>query len=39
MYEMATSLRPYTGDSVASLLRAILESEPVPLRSLIVHFA
>jgi tetratricopeptide (TPR) repeat protein/predicted Ser/Thr protein kinase len=34
MYEMATSLRPYTGDSVASLLRAILESEPVPLRSL-----
>ena len=33
MYEMATALRPYTGDSVASLLRAILESEPVPLRS------
>ena len=34
MYEMATARRPYTGDSVASLLRAILESEPVPLRSL-----
>lgn len=33
MYEMATALRPYTGDSVASLLRAILETEPVPLRS------
>ena len=33
MYEMATALRPFTGDSVASLLRAILESEPVPLRS------
>jgi tetratricopeptide (TPR) repeat protein/predicted Ser/Thr protein kinase len=33
MYEMATALRPYTGDSVASLLRAILESEPVPLQS------
>jgi tetratricopeptide (TPR) repeat protein/predicted Ser/Thr protein kinase len=33
MYEMATALRPYTGDSVASLLRAILESEAVPLRS------
>ena len=34
MYEMATARRPYTGDSVASLLRAILESEPAPLRSL-----
>ena len=33
MYEMATALRPYSGDSVASLLHAILESEPVPLRS------
>ena len=33
MYEMATALRPYTGDSVASLLRAILQSDPVPLRS------
>lgn len=33
MYEMATALRPYTGDSVASLLRSILESEPVALRS------
>jgi tetratricopeptide (TPR) repeat protein/predicted Ser/Thr protein kinase len=34
MYEMATALRPYTGDSVASLLRAILENEPIPIRSL-----
>ncbi len=34
MYEMATARRPYTGDSVASLLRAILEHEPVPVRSL-----
>src|SRR5205823_4535450 len=34
MYEMATALRPYTGDSVASLLRAILENEPIPVRSL-----
>ncbi len=33
MYEMATALRPYSGDSVASLLHAILEKEPVPLRS------
>lgn len=33
MYEMATALRPYTGDSVASLLRAILEDEPVQVRS------
>ncbi|HEX3739322.1 MAG TPA: protein kinase [Terriglobales bacterium] len=33
MYEMATALRPYTGDSVAALLRAILQSEPAPLRS------
>ena len=34
MYEMATARRPYSGDSVASLLRAILEREPVPVRSL-----
>jgi len=34
MYEMATARRPYTGDSVATLLRAILEREPVPVRSL-----
>jgi TolB-like protein len=34
MYEMATAIRPYTGDSVASLLRAILEREPAPVRSL-----
>lgn len=34
MYEMATARRPYTGDSVASLLHAILEREPVPVRSL-----
>jgi len=33
MYEMATALRPYSGDSVASLLHAILDSEPVPVRS------
>ena len=34
MYEMATARRPYAGDSVASLMRAILEREPLPVRSL-----
>jgi serine/threonine protein kinase/tetratricopeptide (TPR) repeat protein len=34
LYEMATGRRPYAGDSVASLLRAILEQEPTPVRTL-----
>jgi serine/threonine-protein kinase len=34
LYEMATGRRPYSGDSVASLLRAILEQDPTPVRTL-----
>jgi tetratricopeptide (TPR) repeat protein/predicted Ser/Thr protein kinase len=34
LYEMATGRRPYTGDSVASLLRAIMQCEPVDVRAM-----
>jgi serine/threonine-protein kinase len=34
LYEMATGRRPYNGDSAASLIRAILESEPNAIRLL-----
>ena len=34
LYEMATGHRPYPQESVPTLLRAILEREPVPVRSL-----
>ncbi len=34
LYEMATGQRPFKGESRAILMRAILTSDPVPLRSL-----